>query len=202
VRRKVAKSQIARSPVRRYNTPGRRPAGAVDSLAILKTNRGPEAPKSDWLVAGCPFNEHSNGVVMLGRTLQIFLIAAILACPFKCRLGMCCCVKQAETPACCEKCRSRHGESDTPQRGSDETPSSPGHGPCDKCQCLCGGAVLDNSQRDALLRVASTFESLPGEQFPAESFTVDWQLLTKFLSDEGRTVSGRAICCLHMSFLC
>jgi len=140
---------------------------------------------------------------MLGRTAHILLIAAILACPFKCMLGMCCCVQQADTAACCEKCQSQRGESEVPKSGSDDSPNSPGHGPCDKCQGICGGAVLDNSsQRDALLRVASTFESLPGMDYPAESFTVDWQLLTKFLSDDGGTLSGRALCCLHMSFLC
>ena len=136
---------------------------------------------------------------MFGKGLHNLLIAAILGWPFVCNQGLCDCTKQSDTPACCDDCDSRCPQPTTPV----EAPNGPCDGPCEDCQCICGGAIFEDfSQHERLLQFAAELDSFLCGNVSADSFHVNRLLAPDPVPDDGRVASGRMICCRHMTFLC
>lgn len=143
---------------------------------------------------------------MLGKGFSILLMATILACPLVCGQGACPCVEhadQTESPACCEKCDGSCTADESQAEEQNEHPQPPCDGPCDDCQCICGGAIFKDSSHFALLlQFAAEIDAFSCETLPAGLNAVDGRSPADPFPDDRRVSSGRVVCSLHMSFLC
>lgn len=87
---------------------------------------------------------------MVRKLLHFLLVASVFACPLWCRGGTCasadgCCHSTDSATKCCsqQRCRSDH-EGHTDHRTDDSQPSN--DSPQGVCQCICGGAINDQSE--------------------------------------------------------
>lgn len=139
---------------------------------------------------------------MLAKLLSILLVAAMLACPYRCRQVGSACSEEVAAPACCEHCACRQQRSDTQ---SPQAPHLPHDGPCDDCQCICGGAIVkDSTEYEVLLHFAFMVDLHPNlsEALSAGLLDPIGHPPPDRLPDDHAAPSGRDLCCLHMTFLC
>lgn len=141
---------------------------------------------------------------MFHRIVSLILIAAIIACPLWCGVGVChsahCCSEESSEPVqdtCCCCC-------------SDEIPEAPPEQdhrcPCDtskdsECQGICGGAVFDkpitfNFDKDFLLPLLAVESPSLNPLVPCCPCDGDDHLSLIAIN------YGRALRTLHLSFLC
>lgn len=84
---------------------------------------------------------------MAHKVLHLFLAAVIAACPIWCSVGVCvsadgCEAEECHALECCCSCECEH-EGCNEDRCDDE-PSQPcDDSGCGICQCVCGGAILE-----------------------------------------------------------
>ncbi len=143
---------------------------------------------------------------MFGRTVSIALIAAVVACPLSCDIGLCnsgqCCSiglsSQQASPVhiaaeCCCKDACSNSEQPEPCRRPSES----------FCQGVCGGAVfekpveIDDASESAMLFTVDTTDA-SGTRL-LERHTTD-HVGDHCCSHAGNV--GRALRTLHMSLLC
>ena len=88
---------------------------------------------------------------MFRTTLHLILIVTVATCPLWCKAGGCtdgCAATsdrdsaRCESHSCCERAASQHEEP-----GSRPTEPS-NDAPCDSCQCICSGAVMESQDED------------------------------------------------------
>ena len=150
---------------------------------------------------------------MLQKTLHLFLIATILACPLFCRSGLCVCAEE-----CCAVEASEHNECpfgdhchDEPSHhedSHDEHPDripcdhGPGdHGPCESCQCICGGAVVVENNDDLVTQdVEDTLHPIGTNHQSIADLPFRQHCRTKSPHD-GSIAPSRSLCVLYESFL-
>lgn len=126
---------------------------------------------------------------MTSKLLALLLSTLILACPFNCMQEG---VEGAESAAssCCSHCRTE----------SNNNPLIPQPTSSDCCQCLCTGAIFENSSLIdlALQSLVWGEPSFQDVQYQLVSLSQQYGVIS---IDAGR-VSGREIRCLQMSFQC
>ena len=136
---------------------------------------------------------------MFAKLLSTLLVAAVLACPYRCRQEAPVCAAHAEPPACCERCASHQSEA------SHELVPQPGEQPCDDCQCIRSGAISkDSSQYELLLQFAFSADWHPGscEAVPVIALGLFGCWAPDPFPDDRTADSGRETRCRLMSFLC
>ncbi len=167
-----------------------------------------------------------NSPNMFRRTVHLSLIAVLLGCPPSCFLRSML-VETSESDAaaashvkrehiaggcCCHKARSARTEPRVSPNGDESTSRPvprPAPRPCDddnpcggSCQCICGGAVVDDhvayDVADAM-HALDVLALVPQTLFlvPAETGIRDG----RWLADDD-ILSGREICRLHALMLC
>lgn len=140
---------------------------------------------------------------MLSRAISVLLATTIVACPCFCKWGGARpSSDRAEVHSCC--CCSH---SPPPSHSAGEHPTVPDpagkhSGEC--CQCICGGAVVEDAPAldigfDASWAVpppsvVSNFVQTQGELFR--------HIAAEPPPDVGGMNPGRVLCCRYMSFLC
>ena len=150
------------------------------------------------------------------RLLHFYLIASILACPFVCRSGLracveeCCAVESSSYAECsfgdhCHDEPTHHEGSHEEYPVNDRDPARPGpgdHGPCESCQCVCGGAVVventtdlfEHAVKDTLHHIASVNHHLISD--------LDFRQRCRTVNLHGWSITpSRILCVLHESFL-
>jgi hypothetical protein len=136
----------------------------------------------------------------MNRLLSVYLAATIFVCPLYCRFAQCKAAADGAEPVC--SCCHRHGAPVSPE----QLPSSPEPQPSDSggsCQCICGGAVVDDVRLDVLALDTSWWltvafispQAVHSNEMPFDRFcAAPWP-------DDG-TNAGRFLCCLYSTLLC
>ncbi|QDU10810.1 hypothetical protein V202x_42230 [Gimesia aquarii] len=126
---------------------------------------------------------------MTGKVLSLLLSTLILACPFNCMQEN---VESAEsaTSPCCSHCSTE----------TNNNPLIPQPTSSDCCQCLCTGAIFENTNIIdlALLSLSWGEPSFQDANFQLISLS---QHSDEVPIEPGR-LSGREIRCLQMTFQC
>ncbi len=128
------------------------------------------------------------------RPVSIFvLIAAITACPFSCKLGVCSTPHQTQNkvesrcPNCCQNDSNKH--------------QCPSDNPCDgACQGICGGAVFQ-STIESPLAVDLPAANLVALDTPNAASQANQDALAGEFHQLCSDPTGRIMRTLHMSFL-
>jgi hypothetical protein len=134
------------------------------------------------------------------RQIICTLIAAnIVVCPLICGAGQSCCGKERATTThnCCDNCHNDAAEQ-SPDSSSPDQPA-----PKHSCQCICGGAVIEDNSLPPLHIEAADWIALPTAPLsvdPVADSPGAGYFRTPFPSDGSNP--GRAKRCLMMSFLC
>lgn len=139
---------------------------------------------------------------MFKAAIHLLLVASIVACPLGCYAGACCAQdrgagdKFGASQSCCERCRHEETPSHSP-----EHPSAPAEPCSEKCQGICGGAVVEKHVEldlaplrsiDALcMDNAAQVDAIGIAYSPANSPPYG-----------GDVLSGRNVRVLHKSLLC
>jgi len=138
---------------------------------------------------------------MTRNILHLLLAALIITCSFWCRLGTCtssekCCTSVFSAAHCCPE------ERPDPARCQNEQPhEKPSNkAPCDACQCICGGAVIENNDGDGTQEVDIPLYGIVDAGNSIINLICEQASRTTLPSQE-RNTSGRNLCVLHMSFL-
>ncbi|HJQ78856.1 MAG TPA: hypothetical protein VJ828_02820 [Lacipirellulaceae bacterium] len=135
------------------------------------------------------------------RLLSIYLAATILTCPLVCRFGQCSAAAgESQRIGCCSCChgcapQSSENHPAAPERGSSD--------PTGSCQCICGGAVVDDAG-SVIAQLDTSWWSpvaiiLP-HSIDADSIEFDGFCAAPW-PDIGMN-PGRALCCLYSTLLC
>jgi hypothetical protein len=135
---------------------------------------------------------------IMSRVLRVYLTAAILACPLLCRFTESSAAaggSQGVGCSCCQGSGRQSSEDGAPERRS----SNPGG----SCQCICGGAVVD----DAAVAVAELDTSWwsPVAIIRLHSLSSVSIELDRFGAAPWPDIGmnpGRALCCLYSMLLC
>jgi hypothetical protein len=139
---------------------------------------------------------------MLSHTCSILLAINLFVCPVFCQAGDDRCVGQeaAAEPHCCDACRE---QTITPASNSSfpSDPDSPEQDTC--CQCICGGAVVENSALEFLDLGVTSWTALPDAEVSRVVVSELHHAVRSWtpLPDDDMN-PGRAKRCLMMSFLC
>jgi hypothetical protein len=134
---------------------------------------------------------------MLNQTISILATIAVLACPFQCsaaRHGAVATEAPAARCACCH-----HAET-----LPDSTPRNDGTNDSeDCCQCICGGAVLEQVYQQEVHLDAGTWIVPSDIEKQTSIALVNLNGAARHLlkPDDGMN-PGRRKCCLFMTFLC
>jgi len=143
--------------------------------------------------------------VMARKLLHLLLITAIFLCPITCGPGLCSSAGQCSLPHDCA-CECGHPcDEEGPNEHPDQCPLSPcDHDPCqDCCQCICGGAILpDSVELDVVLLLTPSFDSMATSGGIHDLLATHRPRPDQTAPDDDGAPSGRAIRCLHSSFLC
>jgi hypothetical protein len=139
---------------------------------------------------------------MMRATLSIYLAATIFACPLLCNWGVYSAASQGaeavRCPCCAHAAEMPSSSHENPSSQDGPSPRSGG-----SCQCICGGAVVDEAESNVAeldtscwLPVAIMLPSvIDFSQSPFDRFcAAPWP-------DDGVNV-GRALCCLYSTLLC
>jgi hypothetical protein len=129
--------------------------------------------------------------------LRLWLSIAIVACPFVCRgdAAVCDVDGTAQLSSCCSH-RSPAERSGEPAERSDEPSDS-------ACQCICSGAIVEQS-----VALDDVFPFVPSacfavvEQVATAVLLVDSRHIEFAPRLDGAMNPGRALRCLHQSYLC
>jgi hypothetical protein len=139
---------------------------------------------------------------MLRRTLSILLTAMIVACPCFCKAsGVGRDANCAENAGCCGCC---HSNSSSHEADHSPAPSDHSrHGAPRCCQCICGGAVVDDGAHLDVVPDISFWVAVELAQpvFIDASVTSGDPRWTTPPPDDGANV-GRTLRCWYQSFLC
>lgn len=126
---------------------------------------------------------------MISKLLALLLSTFILACPFNCMPERGDSTETA-SQSCCNHC----------QTDTNSDPLIPQSSSSDCCQCLCTGAILDNSHQIDLELLNLVWSHLSIQEVQFQSASLNTQH-SEALSDPDEP-SGRQIRCLQMSFQC
>lgn len=148
---------------------------------------------------------------MFARGLHILLIAMLVVCPTVCGQGLCRCAQGGDAVSdrdgapktcanrqCGDTCRQK-----SQPREPVPAPVQPCQEPCEDCQCICGGATVEEAPQVLLL--LTLVQPLDVWMIDA---SVGFPMLLRHafavpgLDEAPGALSGRSICCRHMSFLC
>ena len=148
---------------------------------------------------------------MFARVLHILLIAMLLICPTVCGQGMCRCAlggdavsDRDDAPETCanRQCGDTCRQNSQP-REPVPAPVQPCQDPCEDCQCICGGATVEEAPQVLLLLTLVQ---------PPDVWTIDasaefpspwpYAFAVPGMDEASGALSGRSIRCRHMSFLC
>lgn len=137
---------------------------------------------------------------MLNRALAILLTTTIVACPLVCHSGPAT-VGAAGCASRCGGCCHANSQPASPGEqscpGRDSSRDSEGN-----CQCLCGGAVLENACSVGAHFDASWSFPLPElESVRPHLQSADVRPNIAHCPNGGMN-PGRALCCLYNTFLC
>lgn len=125
---------------------------------------------------------------MLPRIASILQIALLLTCPCWCKSGLCaahadCCGPREEAVgkrSCCRECgdccEDQNAQAERKQPSKSPEPSEPAP-PVGKCQCICGGAVLDepvdaSAADDSLVAAFEVVAATPSAAIGNECFRI------------------------------
>lgn len=141
------------------------------------------------------------------KSLNILMVVLILGCPFWCGLGICSSVGECCGPqvAACDCCSHQHSPSECSRQQesdpADHGPSSPfENAPCGKCQCICGGALIELRDVDTTQLADDLLEFVYFGRELVSDVLVRQNSLSMQLPD-GSISPGRLLCLLHMSLL-
>ena len=136
-------------------------------------------------------------------TLHLILVAAISACPLWCSTGHCAsgdeCTSSDGCPsALCEvsSCCPSQKHQQQPKRTSPPAESSP----CDVCQCICSGAVVQLQEAVVTQQVENPLhEAIVANESAIETLhsPTSW----RYALDEDAAFSGLSLRILHSSML-
>ncbi len=137
---------------------------------------------------------------MLARLLHILLIVTIAVCPVWCSVGLCdgcedCGVASpcsSQTAGCC-------GHEPTGNRES--PPSRPDRGEPSICQCICGGAVVEQPT-DALSDGKVAWLAAVATHQPVATRLAQVHEVSWCIWGLSSATPGRSMRTVHMSFLC
>lgn len=130
---------------------------------------------------------------------RLVLAATIVVCPLLCWSRAPGCSAQAVAKSCC--CGDCGRNASAPANSCDPRPE-PGDEPAKSCQCVCGGAIVEEQS-------AATDASAPSQDLLTPtvlSASAALEPLPRWLahpplSDGGENL-GRSLRCLHQSLLC
>ena len=149
---------------------------------------------------------------MSRKALHLLLIATIIACPLFCRSNFRVCAMEysaSETTDHDECPFGSHCHESPDHEDSQDLPNdTPGndapcdHGPCESCQCICGGAVVVESNSILVQHdVEDTLHKITSAKCLLTSNSFFWQQCRTRAPDGVGIASCQNKCILHNSFL-
>jgi hypothetical protein len=139
---------------------------------------------------------------MYNQVLSILLATSIIACPVYCRTGESCCAAIADSTHRC--CDGHHNGESSHSPNRDSSPADHGSGLPEKyCQCICGGAVVDDtSMQNVHWDAPNLITLLAAEMSVAVAAKPQHEIASLALLSDNGANPGRALRCRMMSFLC
>lgn len=138
---------------------------------------------------------------VMTRVISVYLTATILACPLFCGFAECGAPADgSQRIGCCSCC---HGCAPQSSENHPTAPERDSSDPAGSCQCICGGAVVDDA--GSVVAPLDTSWWSPVAIILPHSIRADSLELEGFCAapwpDIGMNL-GRELCCLYSRFLC